>query len=153
MRKRIIICCNDSTEADEIKKETEQINQDSQERINEFQVKTPNLTRLYNFINNFLIDRTSTLEAFKYYFIQALDKILYDGEFVPDKKVIERLKKDFLALRAKDPKSKTQWGFAYEKFENGNVIVHAMTNMKLIKEFQVPIGVISLIERMNKLYM
>lgn len=52
----------------------------------------------------------------------------------------------------KDPKSKTQWGFAYEKFENGNVIVHAMTNMKLIKEFQVPIGIISLIERMNKLY-
>ena len=53
----------------------------------------------------------------------------------------------------KDPKSKTQWRFAYEKFENGNVIVHAMANMKLIKEFQVPIGVISLIERMNKLYM
>ena len=52
----------------------------------------------------------------------------------------------------KDPKSKAQWGFAYEKFENGNVIVHAMTNMKLIKEFQVPTGIISLIERMNKLY-
>lgn len=105
MRKRIIICCNDSTEADEIKKETEQINQDSQKRINEFPVETPNLKRLYDFINNFLIDRTSTLEAFKHDFIQALDKILYDGEFVPDKKVIERLKKDFLALRAKDPKS------------------------------------------------
>lgn len=52
----------------------------------------------------------------------------------------------------KDHKSNTQWGFAYEKFENGNVIVHAMTNMKLIKEVQVPIGIISLIERMNKLY-
>ena len=53
----------------------------------------------------------------------------------------------------KDPKSKTQWGFVYEKFENGNVIVHAMTNMKLIKEFLVPIGAISLMERMDKLYM
>ena len=34
----------------------------------------------------------------------------------------------------KDPKSKTQWGFAYEEFDNDNVIVHYMRNLKLVKD-------------------
>lgn len=33
-----------------------------------------------------------------------------------------------------DPWSKTQWGFAHEEFDDGNVIVRGMTNMKMIKE-------------------
>jgi len=34
----------------------------------------------------------------------------------------------------KDPKSKTQWGFAYKRFDVKNVIVYYMKNLKLIKE-------------------
>ena len=34
----------------------------------------------------------------------------------------------------KDPKSKTQWGFAYKRFDENNVIVYYMKNLKLIKE-------------------
>ncbi len=34
----------------------------------------------------------------------------------------------------KDSKSKTQWGFAYKRFEENNVIVYHMRNLKLIKE-------------------
>ena len=33
----------------------------------------------------------------------------------------------------KDPKSKIQWGFAYKQFDNHNVIVHYMKNLKLVK--------------------
>ena len=33
----------------------------------------------------------------------------------------------------KDPKSKTQWGFAYKRFDDNNVIVYYMRNLKLIK--------------------
>ena len=33
----------------------------------------------------------------------------------------------------KDPKSKTQWGFAYKRFDENNVIVYYMKNMKLVK--------------------
>jgi len=33
----------------------------------------------------------------------------------------------------KDPKSKTQWGFAYKLFDNNNVIVYYMRNLKLVK--------------------
>ena len=32
----------------------------------------------------------------------------------------------------KDPKSKTQWGFAYKRFDN-NAIVYYMKNLKLVK--------------------
>ena len=34
----------------------------------------------------------------------------------------------------KDLKSKTQWGFAYKHFDEDNVIVFYMKNLKLIKE-------------------
>jgi hypothetical protein len=34
----------------------------------------------------------------------------------------------------KDPKSKSQWGFAYQLFNDNNVIVYEMKNMKLMKE-------------------
>ncbi len=34
----------------------------------------------------------------------------------------------------KDIKSKTQWGFAYKQFENDNVIVFYMRNLRLVKE-------------------
>ena len=33
----------------------------------------------------------------------------------------------------KDPKSKSQWGFAYKRFEENNVIVYYMKNLKLVK--------------------
>ncbi len=33
----------------------------------------------------------------------------------------------------KDTKSKTQWGFAYKRFDDDNVIVYHMKNLKLIK--------------------
>jgi hypothetical protein len=36
----------------------------------------------------------------------------------------------------KDPKSKTQWGFAYKWFNGDNVIVYYMRNLKLINESQ-----------------
>jgi len=32
----------------------------------------------------------------------------------------------------KDIKSKTQWGFAYKRFEENNVIVYYMKNLKLV---------------------
>ena len=32
----------------------------------------------------------------------------------------------------KDPKSKTQWGFAYKRFDD-NAIVYYMKNLKLVK--------------------
>ena len=34
----------------------------------------------------------------------------------------------------KDPKSRTQWGFAYKQFDDDNVIVYYMRNLKLVKE-------------------
>ena len=39
---------------------------------------------------------------------------------------------DCLLYVYKDPKSKTQWGFAYEEFDDNNVIVHYMRNLKLV---------------------
>ncbi len=33
----------------------------------------------------------------------------------------------------RDPKSKTQWGFAYKRFDENNVIVYHMINFKLVK--------------------
>ena len=39
----------------------------------------------------------------------------------------------YLLYVYKDPKSKTQWGFAYEYFDENNVIVHYMKNLKLVK--------------------
>jgi len=33
----------------------------------------------------------------------------------------------------KDPKSKTQWGFAYKQYGGDNVIVYHMRNLKLIR--------------------
>jgi hypothetical protein len=37
----------------------------------------------------------------------------------------------------KDPKSKTQWGFAYKRFDENNVIVYYMRNLKLVKDNQL----------------
>jgi hypothetical protein len=34
----------------------------------------------------------------------------------------------------KDSKSKTQWGFAYRRFNKNNIIVYYMKNLKLIRE-------------------
>ena len=34
----------------------------------------------------------------------------------------------------KDSKSKSQWGFAYKRFDEHNVIVYNMKNLKLIRE-------------------
>ena len=34
----------------------------------------------------------------------------------------------------KDPKSKSQWGFAYKRFDENNVIVYYMRNLKLVGE-------------------
>ena len=33
----------------------------------------------------------------------------------------------------KDSKSKSQWGFAYKRFDENNVIVYYMRNLKLVK--------------------
>jgi len=33
----------------------------------------------------------------------------------------------------KDPKSKTQWGFAYKQYGGDNVIVYHMRNLKLVR--------------------
>ena len=41
---------------------------------------------------------------------------------------------DCLLYVYKDTKSKTQWGFAYKLFDEDNVIVYYMRNLKLIKE-------------------
>jgi len=40
----------------------------------------------------------------------------------------------------KDTKSKTQWGFAYKRFDKSNVIVYYMKNLKLVsthKQYRV----------------
>jgi len=42
--------------------------------------------------------------------------------------------KNCLLYVYKDPKSKTQWGFAYKRFDAENVIVYYMKNLKLVKE-------------------
>ena len=41
---------------------------------------------------------------------------------------------DCLLYVYKDPKSKTQWGFAYKLFDEDNVIVYYMRNLKLVIE-------------------
>ena len=33
----------------------------------------------------------------------------------------------------KDPKSKSQWGFAYKRFDDNNIIVYYMRNFKLVR--------------------
>ena len=40
---------------------------------------------------------------------------------------------DCLLYVYKDPKSKTQWGFAYKRYDDDNVIVYYMKNLKLVK--------------------
>ena len=34
----------------------------------------------------------------------------------------------------KDSKSKSQWGFAYKRFDENNVIVYFMRNLKLVRD-------------------
>jgi hypothetical protein len=45
--------------------------------------------------------------------------------------------KNCLLYVYKDPKSKIQWGFAYKRFDAGNVIVYYMKNLKLVKESNI----------------
>ena len=47
----------------------------------------------------------------------------------------EKLGKDkgCLLYVYKDRKSKTQWGFAYKQFDENNVIVYFMRNLKLVR--------------------
>ena len=52
----------------------------------------------------------------------------------------------------KDPRSKSQWGFAYEKLPNGDVVICGMTNMKLIKESDDLNMIMSLMERIDNIY-
>lgn len=102
MRRRIIICCNDQREADYIKQKTDSINKQSQKQIESFVVDTPNLKRLDFFLNTRLLERTSTVGAFKVDFIKALDNILNDGNFLPDKLALQRIRREFLVLKAKE---------------------------------------------------
>lgn len=37
----------------------------------------------------------------------------------------------------KDSKSKSQWGFAYKRFDNDNMIVYYMRNFKLVREVKI----------------
>lgn len=102
MRRRIIICCNDQQEADYIKRQTNSINEQSRQKIESFVVNTPNLKRLDSFLNTRLLERTSTVGAFKVDFIKALDNILNDGNFLPDRLALQRIKREFLLLKAKE---------------------------------------------------
>lgn len=104
MRKRIIICCDDSIEADYIKKETEQINQDSQNKIKAFSIDTPNLTRLKAFLDK-LPERIADVTAFRIYCNEALDELLSKGDLEPDIRVVKRIKKEFASIRARDLKT------------------------------------------------
>ena len=52
----------------------------------------------------------------------------------------------------KDSRSKSQWGFAYEKLPNGDVVICGMTNMKLIKESDELSRIMSLMERIDNIY-
>lgn len=52
----------------------------------------------------------------------------------------------------KDPRSKSQWGFAYQRFDDGNIIVRGMINMKLIKESDDLSRIMSLMERIDNIY-
>ncbi len=102
MRRRIIICCNDQQEADYIKRQTNSINEQSRQKIESFVVNTPNLKRLDSFLNTRLLERTSTVSAFKVDFIKALDNILKDGHFLPDRLALQRIRREFQRLRAKE---------------------------------------------------
>lgn len=104
MRKKITICCNNADEAAYIKKETERINLDSEKKIESFTPNTPNLNRLKSFLNN-LADRKTTVTDFKVYFNEALDQLLSEGCYEPDKIVIGRIKKEFASIKAKDHES------------------------------------------------
>ena len=43
-------------------------------------------------------------------------------------------KENCLLYVFKDSKSKSQWGFAYKRFDEHNVIVYNMRNLKLVKD-------------------
>ena len=88
---------------------------------------------------NYLINEglTSQERAFekKGLMIQALDSNL-GGMITHRPSLYKELGKaeGCLLYVYKDPKSKTQWGFAYKLFDDNNVIVYYMRNLKLVKE-------------------
>jgi len=96
--------------------------------------------RVYNIIDEYteylinegLTSKTRALEK-RDQIIRAVDDNL--GGFLTHRaspyKELGRDKGCFLYV-FKDPKSKTQWGFAYQRYDE-NVIVYFMKNMKLIK--------------------
>lgn len=97
---------------------------------------------VYNTINNYvnyLIDEgiTSQKRAFekKNLMIQSINSNL--GGIVSHRPspYKELGKTDGCLLYVyKQPKSKSQWGFAYKQFDNYNVIVYHMKNLKLITD-------------------
>lgn len=102
MKKKIIICCNNAEEAAYVKKETDKINLDSKKKIESFVANAPTLSRLKDFLDDKLSERTTDDSDFKACFTYALNKLLTEGEYEPDKIVVGRIKKEFASIRAKD---------------------------------------------------
>ena len=98
-----------------------------------------NVKAIINDYVNYLVneDITSQERAFekKNLMIRAVDNNL-GGIITHRVSPYKELGKDkgCLLYVYKDPKSKTQWGFAYKRFDDDNVIVYYMKNLKLVKE-------------------
>jgi len=99
----------------------------------------PNVIELIDEYTKYLISEglTSQVRAFekKNQIIQALSSNL-GGMVTHRPSPYKKLGKDegCLLYVYKDPKSKTQWGFAYKQFDTHHVIVYYVKNLKLIDE-------------------
>ena len=97
----------------------------------------PNVNALINDYVNYLINEgiTSQTRAFekKNLMIEAINSNLHGivTHRLSPYKALGR-DKNCLLYVYKDQKSKTQWGFAYKRFDKNNAIVYYMKNLKLI---------------------
>lgn len=105
MKKKIIICCDNAEVAAYVKKETDKINLDSKKKIESFEANAPTLSRLKDFLDDKLSERTNDVDDFKACFTHALNELLTEGEYEPDKIVIGRIKREFASIRARDHKT------------------------------------------------
>jgi hypothetical protein len=99
----------------------------------------PNVYKIIDEYTNYLINEglTSQIRAFekKKLIIQAINfnlNRLINHRPSPYKELGRD--ESCLLYVYKDSKSKTQWGFAYKRFDESNVIVYYMRNLKLVKE-------------------
>ena len=99
----------------------------------------PNVYKVIDDYTNYLISEglTSNIRAHqkRLGIIQSINSNL-NGIVTHRSSPYKELGKDegCLLYVYKDPRSKTQWGFAYKYFDEDNVIVYYMKNLKLVNE-------------------